>query len=660
MRARLGIDTGGTFTDAVLLDENGGVLATAKALTTHADLKHGIAAAIEAVLDGPDVGLDLVGLSTTLATNAVVEGKGGRAGLVLMGFTADFLDRGGLGTALGTAPALFVPGGHDAGGRALCPFDAEALEGALKTLPDLDALAVCGQFAVRNPAHEEAAARVIAGATGLPVTLSSSLSAKLDAPRRALTALLNARLIPFVHRLLDAVENLLAARGIEAPLMVVKGDGSLMTAASARARPVETILSGPAASVVGAAFLTGLNDAVVSDVGGTTTDVAVLEGGRPRLSPSGATLGRHRTMVEAIKMDTIGLGGDSALAMGPARETLLGPRRAVPLCQLAPHHPGLIAVLEAEAARGEGRALDGRFAVSHWPEGADTAALSKSQRQLLDLLREGPRTLTQVIERDHLAIPLRRLLERGHVVEAGFTPTDAAHVLGLQTTWAGPAAALGASLEARKGYAGVAPGDGRALARAVLDEAQRRSAAAILRAVLPEDDPLRPLLDPPHGATVKAALLDGGEAPGPVGLDFRLRLPVVAVGGPAALLYPKPVRRLGGEAVLPEHYAVCNAIGAVAGEVAERAVVTATRDGHDRLIVHLPGGRVETEDPAEARRLAEAAAADLARAKAAEAGATEVTVALTVETDAAALDDGTVMVFEIRALATARGRPALG
>ncbi len=659
MRARLGIDTGGTFTDAVLLDGAGGVLAAAKALTTHADLKQGIAAAIEAVLDGRDVGLDLVGLSTTLATNAVVEGKGGRAGLVLVGFEAGFLDRGGLSAALGQAPALFVPGGHDASGRALRPFDAGALEKALVTLPDLDALAVCGQFAVRNPAHEEAAARVIAGATGLPVTLSSGLSAKLDAPRRALTALLNARLIPFVHRLLDAVENLLAARGIDAPLMIVKGDGSLMTAASARARPVETILSGPAASVVGAAFLTGLKDAVVSDVGGTTTDVAVLEGGRPRLSPSGATLGRHRTMVEAIKMDTIGLGGDSALAMGPAREVVLGPRRAVPLCQLAPHHPGLIAALEAEAARGEARALDGRLAVSHWPEGADNALLSRGQRQLLDLLRDGPRTLTEVIERDHLELPLRRLLERGHVVEAGFTPSDAAHVLGLQTTWAGPASSLGAALEARKGYAGVAPGDGRAFAQAVLDEAQRRSAAAILRAVLPEADPLRPLLDPPQGATVKAALLDTG-APGPLGLDFRLALPVVAVGGPAALLYPRPVRRLGGEAVLPEHYAVCNAIGAVAGEVAERAVVTATRGGNDRLIVHLPTGRVETEDPAEARSIAEAAAADLARTKAAKAGAAEVTVALTVETDAAPLDDGTTMVFEIRAIATARGRPALG
>src|SRR5690606_13092405 len=114
-------------------------------------------------------------------------------------------------------------------------------------------------------------------------TMSHELSARLGGPRRALTTLLNARLIAMIDRLVAATEGFLAARGIAAPLMVVRGDGALVSAAFARLRPIETILSGPAASLVGARHLTGLDAAVVSDIGGTTTDVAVLDRGRPPL-----------------------------------------------------------------------------------------------------------------------------------------------------------------------------------------------------------------------------------------------------------------------------------------------------------------------------------------------------------------------------------------
>ncbi|TIO11576.1 MAG: hydantoinase/oxoprolinase family protein, partial [Mesorhizobium sp.] len=170
--------------------------------------------------------------------------------------------------------------------------------------------------------------------TGLPVTASHELSAKLGGPRRALTTLLNARLISMIDRLVAATEGFLAARGIAAPLMVVRGDGALVSAAFARQRPIETILSGPAASLVGARHMTGLDDAVVSDIGGTTTDVAVLDGGRPRLDPEGATVGGFRTMVEAVAMRTFGLGGDSEVTLEDSAlnpRILLGPRRLVPL-----------------------------------------------------------------------------------------------------------------------------------------------------------------------------------------------------------------------------------------------------------------------------------------------------------------------------------------
>ena len=200
---------------------------------------------------------------------------------------------------------IYCAGGHDVHGNATA-LDLGPLEQALPELADsVSAFAVCGYFATRNPAHELSVLEMIRQRTHLPVTASHQLSSKLGGPRRALTTLLNARLISLIDRLIEATQGFMAARNIAAPLMVVRGDGALVSAAFARERPIETILSGPAASLVGARHLTGLDDAVVSDIGGTTTDVAVLDKGRPRLDPEGATVGGFRTMVEAVGMRNI-------------------------------------------------------------------------------------------------------------------------------------------------------------------------------------------------------------------------------------------------------------------------------------------------------------------------------------------------------------------
>lgn len=328
----LGIDTGGTYTDAVLWSESTGIVAKAKSLTTRHDLAEGIAGAVDAVLSEAAIKageIKLVSMSTTLATNALVEGQGGRVALVMVGFDEADIARSGLSKALGSDPVIFCPGGHDVHGdpRQLM---LDVLVGALPSLAEtVSGVAVASYFAVRNPEHEIAVRDIVRERTGLPVTCSHELSSKLGGPRRALTTLLNARLISMIDRLVDATEGFLAERGIAAPLMVVRGDGALITAEFARARPIETILSGPAASLVGARYMTGLDDAVVSDIGGTTTDIAVLDGGRLRLDPEGATVGGMRTMVEAVAMRTFGLGGDSEVSLHERSLTstiVLGPR----------------------------------------------------------------------------------------------------------------------------------------------------------------------------------------------------------------------------------------------------------------------------------------------------------------------------------------------
>ena len=314
MAVLLGVDTGGTYTDAVLIRDEEEVIASAKALTTRHDLAIGIGGAVANVLaaSGTDpADIALASLSTTLATNALVEGQGGRVGLVYIGFREQDLEGHGLRAALGGDPAVILTGGHNHAGGEARPLDSEALLAWLEQDHGISAYAVASQFATRNPAHELAAADLIARMTGAPVSCSHHLSAKLNGPKRALTALLNARLIGMIARLINEAEGKLAELGVTAPLMVVRGDGALISADQARESPIETILSGPAASIVGASWMTGAQEALVSDIGGTTTDVAVLRGGKPMIDPAGAQVGPWRTMVEAVAMRTSGLGGDS-------------------------------------------------------------------------------------------------------------------------------------------------------------------------------------------------------------------------------------------------------------------------------------------------------------------------------------------------------------
>ena len=277
----LGIDTGGTYTDAVLFEHDKGVLRTAKALTTKHDLALGIAEAAQAVLPEHREEVALVSISTTLATNAIVEGRGAPVCLLLVGQAREALRRSDLGSAMRGDPVAFIDGGHTATGEEQAPLDLEVAREAIEgNAAAVAAFAIAAQFAVRNPVHEVRLRHLVGEISGLPVTCSHELSDRLDAPRRALTSVLNARLIPLITQLIEAVETMMSSEGLNARLMVVKGDGSLVKAKVALARPVETVLSGPAASMVGGRHLAGVENALVVDMGGTTTDIAVLDQGR--------------------------------------------------------------------------------------------------------------------------------------------------------------------------------------------------------------------------------------------------------------------------------------------------------------------------------------------------------------------------------------------
>ncbi|MCR9137168.1 MAG: hydantoinase/oxoprolinase family protein [Alphaproteobacteria bacterium] len=658
----LGIDTGGTYTDAVLFNDTDGVIAKAKSLTTRHDLAVGIGGAVSNVLQesrAPASAIALVSLSTTLATNALVEGQGGRAALVMIGFGPNDLKRDGLGDALGRDPVIFLAGGHNVHGQENSLDLGPLVTGldALKT--DVDAIAIAGYFAVRNPSHEMAARDLIRDRTGLPVTCSHELSSKLGGPRRALTTLLNARLVAMIDRLIGATESYLKTCGIDAPLMVVRGDGALIASQMSRSRPIETILSGPAASLVGAHHLTGAENGVVSDIGGTTTDVAVLEGGRPQLDPDGAIVGGFRTMVEAVAMRTFGLGGDSEVHVdesGLETRLSLGPRRLVPLSLAAHHDPD--SVLEALSRQQQGQQpgrLDARFVrLTGLPEQA-AAGLQPQEAALLGTLGTGFLPLDQILGAASQRATLDRLVARGLAQIAGFTPTDAMHVLNRQNNWNRDAAMAGAALLARRknGAGKRVANRPETLAQMTIDRLTRQSAEMILTACLAEDG--QASIDPGRSQPIASALT---RRAGIVQFSLSLDRPLIGLGASAAAYYPDIADMLSSDSAVPTHADVANAIGAVVGQVRVTIDVVVSQPEDDIFAVN--GAQLserhleESKAMDRAREIARAAALDASMA----AGAMDPIVTLSETIDAPEIG-GTRQFVEARVSATASGRPRI-
>ncbi len=632
MTILLGLDTGGTYTDAVLMDRRLGVIATAKSLTTHDDLSQGIAGAIEQVLSGRTVDISLVGLSTTLATNALVEGMSSPTGLILIGYGADAMQRSGLELAAQGSPVAMIAGGHTPSGDEQAPLAEAALRAAVQAqAQQVEAFAVSSYFAVRNPSHEHRARAIIRELCDRPVTCGHELTSKLDAPRRALTTLLNARLIARITRLIEAVRSILDTRSISAPLMIVRGDGSMMSAAVAMERPVETILSGPAASVIGAFHLSGARNAVISDIGGTTTDVALLREGLPATDPNGATVGGWRTMTEAIAVYSYGLGGDSDVVFLDAGGLTLGPRRVVPLSLLASTDPAIETALVQAAASEEGCSLDGRYV---WRREASEASISRAGRaggRVLERLTPKPQSIASILHGPGDPATIDRLVARGLAMVAGPTPSDAAHVLGRHGDWSKAAAAAGLVLAAR-GTASESE-DPRILAERVYECAVVQSAEAIVESLLVDGFGLSRNAWGDGGAQLvrRALVADRDADPRPLEPSIQLRQPLVAVGAPAATYYPEVARRLRAELVLPKDADVANAIGAAVAGIRQRVQLVVTSPGQGVFRVHLNTGVRDFPTADEAISHAKTVAGNLARERAQRAGSREPAIDIAVD-----------------------------
>lgn len=654
----IGVDTGGTYTDAaVIAAGDHRVIASAKAITTKGDLAIGVTEAITRAVASLPAGLkpediSLVSVSTTLATNAVVEGHGSAVGVILAGFDQQMAERTGIAKAFPGMPVEMIAGGHDHNGDEKVPLDCAGLAAALARIgAKCDAFAVASAFAVRNPAHEHQIREAITTSTGKPVTLSTELSSSLDAPRRALTAALNARLISRISLLIDAVGRAMAGLKIVCPLMIVKGDGTLALADTVAKRPIETVLSGPAASLVGARWLSGLGDFIMSDMGGTTTDLGILRNGKPQVTEEGAEVGGWRTMVKAIDVRTIGLGGDSEIHFEANGALGVGPQRIVPVSLIAQRFPEVLAMLDSDIADTEGGSMHGRFVVH--PFGATgapaTSELSAREREILDLVTDRPKPIRKVAVSSGAQRALAALKRKGLIQICGFTPSDAAHVLDLQSNWSKPAAEKAAQLLVRfREMKMPSPERVRGFCEEVWSDVVRLTGRVILDTALGRKTGGDALLD---------AACSGRGAIGLARIGFSPTVPVVAVGGPVKIYYGEVGKRLAAEIVFPDFCDVANAVGAATGVVSRSVTVTLEGDGSGLFRLHGPEGTLSLASGAAALAAGEALARRAALAAVAEMGAgrAEVKVGIAKSYLPDAVDDNGLLKADITAEAI--GRP---
>ena len=532
----IGIDTGGTYTDAVLFDlRKHQVINVSKRPTLHHCLELSIVQALEDIFpDGKAEAVRKIAFSTTLATNAIAEGRTSRVGLIVIGRVKPF-----------EAPVVsirYVEGGHDYLGREVTPLNVEQIVDAVNDFKGhVDAYAIAASLSIENQTHEQVAAKAIELVDGKPVVCSSDISPKTGIRERAATAALHASLMPVIQEFVTQVKQLKKNRFLTADMRIIRGDATADNLSQAVSRAASTVASGPAATAYFGAKATAAKLAMVVDIGGTTTDITFIKNGKPVLSSEGSLIDRWQTHVDAVDMHTVGIGGDSLVQLNRSGQLTVGPMRVQPLA-MAQGIPDPANWIGAENR-------------SRWIVGVD----SNEQDQIFfmdpvtaHLLRENGATPADLIAQLGMSdFGLDRRLEdlafNSQISAVGFTPTDALHVLGKSQLGDAAASIAGARILADLRGETI-----EAFSKVVLEATHQKIADAILMYAFAKQT----------GKSMDAFSILKQDVP-LFSCSFKLEVPIVGIGAAARHLLPEVADRLHTQAIFPSHFEVGNALGAI-------------------------------------------------------------------------------------------------
>ncbi len=568
MKLGIGIDTGGTYTDAVIYDfESQAILGTAKSRTTHNDLTIGILGAIDNLPLPLVQQAEVISLSTTLATNACVENKGGRAKLIFFGGDRKVLEQYGAQYGLPPVDEICLQDSftHFSGESDREPDWEQFARDTETGFDDLDGVGIVEMNATRNgAANEKKAKKLFQKKHDLPVVCGHELFSELNCLQRGASTLLNAGLFPVIREFLASVKQALCARDIHpSAIVIVRSDGSLMSEEFASLRPVETLLCGPAASAIGCMHLTSEQNLIVVDMGGTTTDLAIIRNGAPITATGGVSIGKWRTFVNGLYVKTFGLGGDSAIHY-QGEMLRLEEYRITPLCVAAQAEPSILENLRRLGARTHTRFLYEHYRLVRDIHG--NPRYTPEEQAFCQALAEKPLLIADAaaaVGKDVYTLQIGRLLKDGVVEVCGLTPTDIMHIRGDFTEYNREAAVLAAEFVALN--LGISVDE---LCERVYDEVKRKLYRNIVEALLENKDSRyykngvsaeeKRLID----VAYEDAKADGN---GLLTSAFLTNFALIGVGAPIGIFLEDVARMLGTHAVIPQNYEIANALGAIMG-----------------------------------------------------------------------------------------------
>lgn len=565
----LGIDTGGTYTDAVIIENTTKkIISKAKVLTTKNNLKTGIEKVIDK-LNIADSGLiKMTCLSTTLATNAVVEKRGYKTALISIGREP-----------AENTPAQYVytvSGKINIKGCEVEPLTEEEIRKAAEDIKiKADAVAVSGYASVRNPSQEIRVRDIVKSVTGLPVFCAHELSGNLGFEERTNTAILNAGLIGIVSEFVAATKEALRSKGISGRMMIVKSDGSLMDEKLAAERPIETVLSGPAASITGAVELSDTDNAILLDMGGTTVDIADYNNGSVKISCNGARVAEWRTSVRAVAVSTYGIGGDSWI-QAEGGWIKAGPLKAEPVSRISYEHKGYLEELKE---------IDNMLISCEKKMKYSRGYIYIGKRD--DILKE-PHTY-MYFEKNSIPMP-----EDMHIID--ITPTDLLCIKQIYTDSLN-AEAAGIRLGIIAECMGTETSE---LVRMMTEEVEKTVFMTCLQSFayfsgkninLRAESAAVYLSDKMFSENNSSFLKVKGQ----------LKKPVVAVGAPVKAWLPYVAKRLNTEIIIPENSEVANAVGAALGYIYEKSEALVRKERNkDEYHLFLPHAKRQFETREEA------------------------------------------------------------
>lgn len=652
MKIGIGIDTGGTYTDAVVYDfKKKTIVGSAKALTTKDDLSVGILGALDALPKDLFSSVEVVSLSTTLATNACVEGKGGNAKLIFFGGNKSVISE--LGGKYGLPPVedIYIQESFTkfSGEIEREPDWALFRDSIESSFTDLDGVGIIEIYAMNNSAViEKRAKELFLEKRHIPVVCGHELFSDLNCLQRGASTLLNARLFPVIKEFLDAIKIAMSKRNINASVVIVRSDGSLMSEEFASIRPVETLLCGPAASVMGAAGLVSDANSIVVDMGGTTTDIALVKNGIPVKAVDGISIGKWKTFVKGLYINTFGLGGDTAVHYNDYK-VFLEDYRVIPLCVAGEKYPQMCDKLnELISTTSKHTKYLHEFYILI-KDIANGARYTNAEKSFCEALKNGPlicKEAAAAVGQDIYSLDVSRLLREGIVQMCGLTPTDIMHIKKDFSRYNATASLLGAQYVASN--LGISVEE---LCDSIYDEVKRKLYVNIVKVMLENKNKeyMKNGINPDVERFINESyeIAKTGCKQDFISIMFHTDYTLIGIGAPIRIFLEDVAKMLGTRAAIPKYYEVANALGAIVGKVYATYTIKIkpliNTEGIIEYVV-LGGSRNKTfATLEEAEAFADTEARDSCYKEAVRHGAVgEITVSCTVDKQEAQARDCTI------------------